>query len=55
LASQYRGFARPAIEGDDIIDPWGRTSEVFDAVTDELILASQKLIRALEPVMKHEN
>ncbi|MEI6591327.1 MAG: low molecular weight phosphatase family protein [Actinomycetes bacterium] len=55
LASQYRGFARPAIEGDDIIDPWGRTREVFDAVTDELILASQKLIRALEPVMKHEN
>lgn len=55
LASQYRGFAPPAFDGDEIVDPWGRSSEVFDKVTDELILVSQKLIRALEPVIRNEN
>jgi protein-tyrosine phosphatase len=55
LASKYRGFAPPALAGDDIMDPWGRPSEIFDLVTDELIVATKKLFRAIEPVMKHEN
>ena len=55
LAAQYRGYAPPAPLGDDITDPWGRPSEVFDQVTEELLGTSQKLIRAIEPVLKHEN
>jgi protein-tyrosine phosphatase len=53
LATQYRGYAAPAVDGDDIEDPWGRASEVFDLVTDEILRHSEKMIRLLKPLMNH--
>jgi hypothetical protein len=47
LASQFRGYAPKAGGVEDIIDPWGQTSQVFDEVASEILGLSSGVMQYL--------
>jgi protein-tyrosine phosphatase len=47
LASQFRGYAPKAGSVEDIIDPWGQTSQVFDEVASEILELSSGVMQYL--------
>ena len=48
VMAKYRGYAPKPESHEDIIDPYGRNSEVFDVVTEELLELSREIIAALK-------
>lgn len=48
VIAKYRGYAPKAEASEDVMDPYGRNSEVYDVVTSELLELSNKIIAALK-------
>ena len=47
LAAQFRGYAPRASSVEDIIDPWGQSSQVFDQVASEILELSSGVMQYL--------
>ena len=47
IATNFRGFAPRPVATEDVIDPWGRSAETYDAVTLEIADLAARTVKTL--------